>query len=114
MIRVISSTLTYVAPLLESVVTLTAGSADGAAVATIIGVLQSDLGFVAVAIEDIVDATSISSALSAIESNLSNLLTLAKVTDPTTQTAITSTVDMVVNVIKAVISSFELNTATAS
>jgi DNA-binding phage protein len=100
---VASSTLNYVAPLLETVLALTAGTPVEAEVATIISKIQADLGVAAVAVENAVTSTSLTNALASIESNLPTLLTTVQVTDPTTVTKVTAVVTEILDEVKAVI-----------
>jgi hypothetical protein len=103
--KVASSTLTYVAPLLETAIALTAGTPAAAEVATIIGKIQSDLGVAAVLIEILDTSATLTGALSDIQTALPTLLTAVQVSDPTTVTKVTAIVTEIVGEINAVAAS---------
>jgi hypothetical protein len=79
---IISTTLTYVGPILETVVTIEGGAAAGTAVTTVINTAEEDL-IAAKALTTTIGATpSLAGLISGVATNLSGLLAAAKVTDP--------------------------------
>jgi hypothetical protein len=97
-----SAVLTYVAPLLETVVALTAGSPAETFVAGVIGKVQSDMAVAAVTIEDATSSVSLTGVLTSIQTNLSSLLTAGQITDAATVTKVTAVVNTIIAEIKAV------------
>ena len=97
-----SAVLTYVAPLLETVIALTAGEPAAAAIATVVGKVQSDMAVAAVTIEDANASVSLTGVLTSIQTNLSSLLTAGQITDAATVTKVTAVVNTIIAEIKAV------------
>jgi hypothetical protein len=99
--RTAASTITYVAPLLETIVQLAAGSAAEQAVAKVIATVQSDLATVAAVVDGTASGTPhgtavVVSALGSIKTNLSGLLSLAEVKNSGKVSQITTAVNLIV------------------
>ena len=99
---VISTTLTYVGPLLETVVTVEAGAAAGTAVTAVINKAEQDLVAAKALITTVGPTPSIASLISGVSNNLSSLLTAANISDPKS----VATVKLVISELAAVASAF--------
>lgn len=103
-----STALKLAAPLLETLVTLTAGAPIAAKVAAIVAQAQADMAGAATVISQAGSTTggvSITSFLSSVQTNLGTLLTDADVKDATEFTKIESTVTTVLGEVQAIASS---------
>ena len=87
--QVIDTTLKYVGPVLQTIVTSEAGSAAGAAVASVIKEAQSDLTAVSGLVYDFGPTPTAASVLASVQSNLSALLTAGHISNPTNVAALT-------------------------
>jgi len=95
--------ITVIAPLLETVVALTAGAPAAATVAGIVSTIQNDLATAVAYLQGIATAGSPQAALQSAVSNLNGLLAAAKVTDPATQAKIDAAVTTLADEITAII-----------
>lgn len=102
-----SSTITFVAPLLETIVGLVAGSGLEKTVAGIIGTVQSDLATIAAVVDggqiDAHGTAVVASALNSVKANLSGLLQVAQIKNSDKQAAIMSTVNLIVGEVDAML-----------
>lgn len=100
--KIASATLTVVAPLVETVVALTAGEPASAAIAVIVGKIQSDLGAATALIESATASPTLTTILNAVKANLSALLVAGQISDPKTVAEVTSIVNTVIAEIEAI------------
>lgn len=102
-----SSTITFVAPLLETIVGYVAGSGAENTVKGIIGTVQSDLATIAAVVDggqvDAHGTAVVVSALNSVRANMSGLLNLAEVKNSDKQAAITTAVNLVVGEVDAML-----------
>lgn len=100
-----SGVLTVAAPLLETAVQLAAGSAAEAAVAEVVGQVQSDLAAVNAVISSATAAGKVTatSVLGAVQTNLGTLLTSADVKSAAKSSEITTVVSTVISELEAVL-----------
>jgi hypothetical protein len=98
------ATLTVIAPLLETIVALSAGEPAAATVASIIAEVQSDLGAAAALIGQAGSTPTLRSVLESVKSNLQSLLTAGHIKNPETQTKVTAAVNTIVGELEAVLS----------
>jgi len=104
-----ASVITLVAPLLETVVTLTAGEPAAMLVENVIHEIQGDLAAVsAVVTSAVVPGTTGSAAvatnvLTAVQNNLQQLLAAAEIKNPVTQQQVTGIVNTVAGEINAIL-----------
>lgn len=109
--RSVSTTLNLIAPLTEEIVTLTAGEAAATEVQSIVTQVQNDLALVSGVVSGAESGAAANptalgtaqSALQSVSSNLSGLLAAGHIKDPATLTKVTSTVDMIVGEIEAIL-----------
>jgi hypothetical protein len=105
--QVVRSVITYVAPVLETVVTLAAGSAAGTIVTNVINNVQADLATVSTVIQQGTVApgstaeASIIAALNSVKSNLGTLLTDADVKNSAKAAEITSATNLIIGEVEA-------------
>jgi hypothetical protein len=110
--------ITYVAPVLEEVIVLTLGTPAETVAAAVISRVQSGLATVsAILLEaQVTPGTSVAKtvtiALNSVKDNLTGLLTAAEVKNTTKSTQITSTVNMLVGEIDALLGSMPTSTST--
>jgi len=115
--RTVSSVITVIAPLVESIVALTAGEAASSEVQGVVNQVLSDLAAVQALATSATPATGattyqqIGTVLSGIKTNLASLLAAGHIKDTATLTKVTAIVDTVVNECEAILS--ELPTAPA-
>ena len=115
--RTVGSVITIVAPLVESLVALTAGEPEAAEIQSVVNQVQSDLAVVAALATSVTPATGattyqqIGTVLNGVKTNLASLLAAGHVKDTATVTKVTAIVDTVTNEVEAILS--ELPTATA-
>lgn len=105
-----ASAISYVAPLLETIVGLSAGSAAQAEVTSVVTTVQTDLATVAAVIDggtvsDAHGAQVVINALTSVKSNLSGLLEVAAIKNSDKQAAITSAVNLIVGEVDAMLGS---------
>ena len=81
-LAVTSSTLTYLGPLLQTIVTLTAGAPAGSETAKLLAVIKSDLVTATQVVTTVGQSPSLTSLLNGIQSNLGALLAAAKISNP--------------------------------
>ncbi len=102
--RIASATITVIAPLVETIVSLTASEPASAEVTAVVNQIQGDLAAVNLVITSAGGSNvTISSLLSAIETNLQTLLTDGQIKDPATLAKVTSVVDLVIGEIQAIL-----------
>lgn len=99
-----SATLTVTAPLLQTIVTLSAGEAAGAEVGSIVSEVQSDMAAAATLIKSSGATPTLTSVLGSIQTNLGGLLTAGHIKDQGTLTKVTSIVNTFVGEIEAIAS----------
>jgi hypothetical protein len=101
--------ISFIAPLLETIVGLAAGGPAEALVAKVISIVQSDLSTLQTVVSDATSATSTSglqtaqNALNSIKTNLSSLLTAAQIKNSTKAADITAAVNTVVGEVDAIL-----------
>jgi hypothetical protein len=100
------TTLKVVAPLLDTLVTLTAGEAAGAVVANAVNQLQSDIAGAAALLSgaDAGGTVTVTSLLNSVKTNLGTLLADADVKNSTKITQITSVANTVIGEVEAILS----------
>jgi hypothetical protein len=107
--KTVSATLTYTAPVLETVVALTAGEPAAALITGIVREVQTDMAVVAVTVDDAqspAGTTAPASAvnvLGSIKTNLASILAGGHIEDPKTLTAVTGVVDKVIGEVDAML-----------
>jgi hypothetical protein len=113
-----SSVLTYLAPLLETLVALTAGGPAAALATGIVDTLQSDLATVAAVVNG-ANATppanelaAVIQALESIETKLAALLTAAEIKNSTNAAKITAVVNTIVGEVEAILENIPKAAAT--
>ena len=105
----VSATISYVSPLLDTVIALTAGAPAAAAVQLVINEIQKGLATLATVVSGAVSAPSTSgyqtaiNALNSIKTNVQSLLTVAEVKNPTDQAKLADIVDTFVGELDAVL-----------
>src|ERR1039458_7668805 len=105
------TTLTLVAPLLETLLALTAGAPAATAVGVVIAKIQMGLATAAKLSSDIkagtlnatTGAAQLSAALTAVQADLATVLSAAQIKDQTTQATVTALVDMVSGEVQAIL-----------
>ena len=103
-----SSVITYVAPLLETLVALTAGGPAAALVTGIVNTVQADLTTVAAVVNGATatppanELAAVNQALTSIKNNLPTLLTAAEVKNSTNASKITAVVNTVIGEVEAI------------
>lgn len=108
--KTVTSTLTYVAPLLELLVGLAAGSPAEALVTEVVNTVTTDLGTVAAVVNgakatpSTSDLTAATNALNSIKANLPQLLTAAEVKNSAKATEITATASTIIGEVEAILS----------
>lgn len=86
--QIVSTTLKYVGPALQMIVTAEAGAPAGALVGSVIKEAQSDLLAASSLIYDFGATPSVSSVFTGVNTDLSSLLTAGHVTDPKSVSAV--------------------------
>jgi len=102
--------LTFVGPILETVVEVTEGPAVDAAVTLVINAAERDLIAAKALITAVGPTLSVKSLLAGVSSDLGGLLTAAQVTNPTSA----SNVKLVVGELNALVNAFPVAAGTAS
>ena len=105
------TTLTLVAPLLETLLALTAGAPAATAVGVVIAKIQMGLATAAKLSSDIKAGTvssangaqQLSAMLAAVQADLGTLLTATQIKDQTTQAKVTAIVDSISGEVQAII-----------
>jgi hypothetical protein len=103
-----SSVVTYVAPLLETLVALTAGGPAAAIVTGIVNTVQADLATVAAVVNGatatppVNELAAVMQALASIQTNLPALLTAAEVKNSTNASKITAVVNTIIGEVEAI------------
>lgn len=116
----VSSTLTYVGPLLELLVGLAAGGPAAALVTGIVNTTQADLGTVAAVVNGATatpaasELAAATSALNSIKANLPQLLTASEVKNSTKATEITATATTIIGEIEAIMENIPTPGASAA
>ena len=106
-----STTIAVIAPLVEAIVTSTAGEADAAQVVRVVTEVQADLGVVSSLLAAVSAGTTtsadaaqkISAVLIAIEQNLQGLLAAGHIKNPQTLAKVQSIVTTVVGEVSAIL-----------
>lgn len=107
--KTVSSTLTYVGPLLELLVGLAAGGPAETLVTGIVNTTQTDLATVAAVVTGATatppanEMAAVTSALNSIKANLPQLLTAADVKNSTKSTEITATTNTIIGEVEAIL-----------
>jgi len=115
--RTISATITIAAPLVESIVAMTAGEAAADEIKSVVNEVQSDLAAAAALATSVTPGAGetvpaqIGSILNGVKTNLASLLAAGHIKDTATVGKVTNIVNTVVNEIEAILS--ELPTVTA-
>lgn len=102
--KVISVTLGVVTPLVETIVTLTAGEPAAAAIAAVVQTVQADLATVTATVASAGPTPTLESDLNAIITNLKALETGAGIKDSATQKSVSTAVTTIVAELQAIIS----------
>lgn len=105
-----STTLTFVGPILETVITVEAGAAAGAAVTTVINKVESDLAAVKGLLTVVGPTVSVKGLITSAQADLSSLLTAAQITNP----ASVANVTLVINELEALATAFPATTPVAA
>lgn len=108
--KVMAATLTFVGPILQTIVTLTAGAPTAALVAEVVSKAQSDLAAVNGLVTAIGPTSSVASILDGVASDLSALLPAAGITDSAT----VAKVSLVINELNALVGAFPPSTVTTA
>jgi len=104
-----SSVLTYVAPVAETLVALTAGGPAATLVAGVVAAVQNDLATVSAVVSDATatppanELAAATNALNSIKSNLSSLLNAADVKNSAKATEVTAAVNTVIGEVEAML-----------
>jgi hypothetical protein len=106
-----SATLTFVAPLLETVLALTAGAPASAAASKVVSRIQTDLAIAATVISTGEATPTLTGALNDIQTNLSGLLKVAQVSDPVTVAKVNAVTNTILAEVKAIVASLPTVTA---
>lgn len=110
--RVVSSTLSVIAPILETVIGLTAGAPIENAVAGVINQVQSDLAAVNAVVTTSGGSTATAaSLLTAAKTDLSQLLSAADIKNSTLNTQVSATVNLVIGEVEAMLAALPAATA---
>lgn len=104
-----ATTLTYVGPILEEIVTVEGGPVAGAAVTAVVNKVEQDLAAVKGLLTVVGPTVSVKGLISGAQADLSSLLTTAQIKDPKSVANVT----LVVNELEALATSFPTTTATA-
>lgn len=113
------ATISYVAPLLETIVQLSAGSGAEQAVASIIGKVQSDLATLSAVVDEANASTDphasavVATVLGSIRDNLSDLLGMAEIKNAGKVTEITAAVNLIAGEVNAMLGSLPASTPAA-
>lgn len=99
---VLSTTITFVGPILETLVTITAGQAAGTLTTTIVNKIQQDLLAVKGLISVIGPTPSVKNILLGVQSDLSSLLTATQVSDPKS----VANINLVISELNALVGAF--------
>ena len=108
--QVVSTTLTFVGPVLQAVVTAEAGSAAGTVVGSVIATAQQDLTAVKGLITTVGPTPTVASLLNGVKADLASLLGAAKISNP----ASVSNVTLVINELEALVDAFPVTSAAAT
>jgi hypothetical protein len=100
--HIVATGLTFIGPLLATTVTISAGSADGAKVATDLTAAQKDLADVSALLNSVGPTPSIIAALNAVVANLTALLADAHISNPTVSANIQLVIGELIALINAV------------
>jgi Flp pilus assembly protein TadB len=103
-----SSVLTYIAPLLETIVALVAGQPVEAAVAAIVAEIQGDLAAASalIANANVLGVSPVAGAinlLNSVKANLAELLAAAQVKDTAVQQKITAIANSIIGEVEAIL-----------
>ncbi len=98
-----SNSISLVAPLIETIVTLTAGESNSATVANVIKEVQTDLTDIVSFINGTGPNVNVTSVLNSIISNLDSLLAAGHIKNAVTLTKVTSIVTTIINEIEAIL-----------
>lgn len=115
-----SATITYVAPLLETLVALTAGGPAETLVAGIVAKVQKSLATVSAVVEDATatppanELAAVEQALGSIQTNLPTLLEAAEIKNSTHATEITATTNTIIGEVDAILQNIPSATAPAT
>jgi len=108
--RTVGSVITIVAPLVETLVALTAGEPEATEIQSVVNQVQSDLAAVAALATSVTPASGattyqqIGTVLNGVKTNLASLLAAGHIKDTATLTKVTAIVDTVVNEVEAILS----------
>jgi hypothetical protein len=97
-----STTLTFVGPILETVVTVEDGSAAGTAVTAVINKVEMDLSAVKGLLTVVGPTVSVKGLISGAQNDLASLLSAAQITDPKSVANVT----LVINELAALATAF--------
>ena len=98
-----SVALNVVAPLVETVVALTAGEPAAAVIAKIVSEIQVDMGTASVLLQQAAATPTLTGSLTAIQANLSSLLADGHISDEKTVAEVTAIVDTISGEIAAIL-----------
>lgn len=101
--QIASTTITVVSPIVETIITLTAGEPAALAVAAIVAQIQTDMANVAKTITAAGSSPTVTTTLNSIITNLQALLTGADIKDATTLTKVESVVKTLVAEFEAIL-----------
>jgi hypothetical protein len=104
-----SATITYVAPLLETIVQLTAGSAAETVTAGVVATVQSDLATLSAVVDGATatppanELAAATEALTSIQTNFGSLLAAAEVKNSGKVTEITAVANTIIGEVEAIL-----------
>jgi hypothetical protein len=104
-----SAVISYIAPLLETLVALTAGGPAAALVTNIVSIAQTDLATLAAVVDGATatpaanEVSAAINALNSIKTNLAALLTAADVKNAATSLQVTATVNAIIGEVEAIL-----------
>jgi hypothetical protein len=108
-----SETLTFAAPLAETIVGLTAGEPAAAAIASVVAKIQTGLAAAAVTIEGAGPSPTLTSTLNSVKENITTLLTAGQIKDAATQAKVQAIADTLFEEIEAIEQEFSTSTTGA-
>lgn len=118
--QTVQSTISYIAPLLVTLLQLTAGTATATKAAQIISTIKADLGTVATTVQmakvtpGTPAAATLQQALASVQSNLQEILSDADIKSSTKAADITATIGLVSGEIDAILQNVVAPPATSS
>lgn len=101
--QTVTATIAVCAPLVETIVVLTASEADAVAVQNVVEQVQADFTAITALVQTSGPTPTLLGVLNAVQVNLGQLLTAGDIKDPVTLAKVTTVVDSVIQEIAAIV-----------